>query len=161
MQMNSPCPNMSDILSCRYISIKWLLSVVVKEEQECRVPTSSLSHQIFVAGTNSWGQQSKRKVAWFHAFMWFQTKADWSHCFFFFFFLGIFFIYISSAIPKVPHTLPHPIPYPPTPTSWPWRSPILRHIKFARPMGLSFQWWLTRPSFDTYAARDKSSGGTG
>jgi hypothetical protein len=25
-------------------------------------------------------------------------------------------------------------------------------------MGLSFQWWPTRPSFDTYAARDMSSG---
>jgi hypothetical protein len=25
-------------------------------------------------------------------------------------------------------------------------------------MGLSFQWWPTRPSFDTYTARDKSSG---
>jgi hypothetical protein len=25
-------------------------------------------------------------------------------------------------------------------------------------MGLSFQWWPTRSSFDTYAARDKSSG---
>jgi hypothetical protein len=25
-------------------------------------------------------------------------------------------------------------------------------------MGLSFQWWLTRSSFDTYAARVKSSG---
>jgi hypothetical protein len=21
--------------------------------------------------------------------------------------------------------LPHPLPYPPTPTSWPWRSPVL------------------------------------
>jgi hypothetical protein len=72
----------------------------------------------------------------------------------FFFKLGIYFIYISNAIPKVPHTLPHP----PTPTSWPWHSPILRHIKFARPMGLSFHWWPTRPSFDTYAARVKSSG---
>jgi hypothetical protein len=45
--------------------------------------------------------------------------------------LGIFFIYISSAIPKVPHTLHPLLPYPPTPTSWPWRSPVLRHIKFA------------------------------
>jgi len=71
--------------------------------------------------------------------------------------LGIFFIYISSAIPRVPPS--PPLPYPPTPTSWPWRSPILRHIKFARPMGLSFQWWLTKPSSDTYAARDRSSGG--
>jgi hypothetical protein len=29
---------------------------------------------------------------------------------FFNLFLGIFFIYISNAIPKVPHTLPHPLP---------------------------------------------------
>jgi hypothetical protein len=59
--------------------------------------------------------------------------------------------------PPYPH--PPPLPYPPTPTSWPWRSPVLRHIKFARPMGLSFHWWPTRPSSDTYAARDRSSGG--
>jgi hypothetical protein len=25
------------------------------------------------------------------------------------------------------------LPYPPTPASWPWRSPVLGHIKFARP----------------------------
>jgi hypothetical protein len=48
--------------------------------------------------------------------------------------LGIYFIYISNAIPKVPHPPPHP----PTPTSWPCPSPVLRHIKFAGPMGLSF-----------------------
>ena len=58
----------------------------------------------------------------------------------------------SSPIPTPP------IPYPPTPPFWPWRSPVLGHIKFASPMGLSLQWWPTRPSFDTYAARDKSSG---
>jgi hypothetical protein len=35
------------------------------------------------------------------------------HNFFFFQFLvGIFFIYISNAIPKVPYTLPHPPPLP-------------------------------------------------
>jgi hypothetical protein len=80
--------------------------------------------------------------------------------FFFFsiFLLRIFLIYISNAIPKVPHTHPPPLPYPPTPPFWPWRSPVLGHIKFACPMGLSFQWWPTRPSFDTYAARVKSSG---
>jgi hypothetical protein len=54
-------------------------------------------------------------------------------------------------------------PYPPHPLPthshfWPWCSPVLRHIKFACPMGLSFQWWPTMPSFDTYAARVKSSG---
>jgi hypothetical protein len=80
------------------------------------------------------------------------------HHFFFNFVLGIFLIYISNAIPKVPHTHPPPLPYPPTPPFWPWRSPVLGNIKFASPMGLSFQWWPTRPSFDTYAARDKSSG---
>jgi hypothetical protein len=36
---------------------------------------------------------------------------------------------------KSPH-IPPPTPPPPTPTSWLWRSPVLRHIKFARPMGL-------------------------
>jgi hypothetical protein len=56
----------------------------------------------------------------------------------FYFLLGIYFIYISNAVPKVPHMLPHPLPHPPTPSFWPWHSPVLRHIKFARPMGLSF-----------------------
>jgi hypothetical protein len=55
------------------------------------------------------------------------------------FLLGIFLIYISNAIPKVPHTLPPPLPYPSTPTFWPWHSAVLGHIKFACPMGLSFQ----------------------
>jgi hypothetical protein len=59
---------------------------------------------------------------------------------------------------KSPPYPPPPLPYPPTPPFWPRRSPVLGHIKFACPMGLSFQWWPTRPSFDTYAARDKSSG---
>ena len=59
-----------------------------------------------------------------------------------------------QCYPKGP---PCPNPYPPTPPFWPWRSPVLGHIKFASPMGLSLQWWPTRPSFDTYGARDKSS----
>ena len=57
---------------------------------------------------------------------------------------------------SVPST---PLPYPLTPNSWPWHFHVLRHIKFARPMGFSFQWWPTRPSSDTYAARGMSSGG--
>jgi hypothetical protein len=55
------------------------------------------------------------------------------------FLLGIFFIYISNAILKVPYTLPTLLPYPPTPTSWPWCSPVLGHIKFAIPRGFSSQ----------------------
>jgi hypothetical protein len=56
------------------------------------------------------------------------------------FLLDIFFIYISNAIPKVPYTLPPALfPYPPTPASWPWHSPVLGHIKFAIPRGLSSQ----------------------
>ena len=50
------------------------------------------------------------------------------------------------------------LPYPPTPNSRPLCSPVLGHIKFARPRGLSSHWWLTSPSSATYAARDKSSG---
>jgi hypothetical protein len=60
--------------------------------------------------------------------------------FFNFILLDIFFIYISNVIMKVPYT-PSPalLPYPPTPTSWPWHSPVLGHMKFARPRGLSSQ----------------------
>jgi hypothetical protein len=79
--------------------------------------------------------------------------------FFFFFLLGIYFIYIYNAIPKVPNMFPHPLPHPPPPTFWPCRSPVLRHIKFARLMGLSFHWWPTRSSSDTYAARVTAPGG--
>jgi hypothetical protein len=63
-----------------------------------------------------------------------------------------------QCYPKSPPYPPLQLPYPPTPTFWSWCSPVLGHIKFACPMGLSFQWWQTRPSFDTYAARVKSSG---
>ena len=48
------------------------------------------------------------------------------------------------------------LPYPPTPTSWPWHSPVLRHINFARPMCLFFHWWPTRLTSDSYAARGMS-----
>jgi hypothetical protein len=73
------------------------------------------------------------------------------------FLLDIFFIYISNAVPKVPYTFPPPC----SPThSLPLLGPgvPLGHIKFARPRGLSSQWWPTRPSSATYAARDTSSG---
>jgi hypothetical protein len=53
--------------------------------------------------------------------------------------LGIFLFYISNAIPKVPLTPPPPqLPYPSTPTSWPWCSPVLSHIKFA--LISTYQW---------------------
>jgi hypothetical protein len=69
---------------------------------------------------------------------------------------NIFIRYIPhlhcQCYPKCPPNPPPSLPYPPTPPFWPWCSPVLGHIKFASPMGLSFQWWPTRPSFDTYAA---------
>jgi hypothetical protein len=51
----------------------------------------------------------------------------------FLFLLDIFFIYISNAIPKAPYSFPTLLPNLPTPTSWPWHSPVLGHIIFARP----------------------------
>jgi hypothetical protein len=78
-----------------------------------------------------------------------------------FFFKDTFFIYISNfkCYPKSSlYPSPALLPSPPTPASWPWRSPVLGHIKFARPRGVYSQWWLTRPSSATYAARVKSSG---
>jgi hypothetical protein len=52
--------------------------------------------------------------------------------------LGIFLIYISNAMPKVPHTLPPNSPTYPLPLLGPGVPHVLRHIKFALPMGLSF-----------------------
>jgi hypothetical protein len=51
------------------------------------------------------------------------------------FLLDIFFIYMSNVIPKVPYTSPLPalLPYPHTHASWPWHSPVLGHMIFARP----------------------------
>jgi hypothetical protein len=53
--------------------------------------------------------------------------------------LRIFLNDISNAIPKVPHTLPPHFPTHPFSFFWPWHSPVLGHIKFVCPMGLSFQ----------------------
>jgi hypothetical protein len=95
------------------------------------------------------------------------------HFFYFFFhfiliryFLHLHFQCYPPNPPYSPKHLPPTQPTPPhththTPTSWPWLSLVLGHIKFARPRGLASQWWLTRPSSATYAARDMSSGGTG
>ena len=56
-----------------------------------------------------------------------------------FFLLDIFFIYISNAIPfpsflsiSPLYPLSALLPNPPTPASWPWHSPVLGHIIFAR-----------------------------
>jgi hypothetical protein len=60
------------------------------------------------------------------------------------FFLNIFYYYIFFSITfrmlsqKSPIPSPQ-LPYPPIPIFWPWHSPVLGHIKFACPMGLSFQ----------------------
>jgi hypothetical protein len=70
------------------------------------------------------------------------------------YFLHLHFQYYPKSPPYPPQLL-----YPPTPTSWPWCSTVLRHIKFARTMRLSFQWWPTSPTSDTYAAREMRSGG--
>jgi hypothetical protein len=54
------------------------------------------------------------------------------------FLLDIFFIYISNfkCYPKSSlYPSPTLLPYPPTPTSWPWHSSVMGHIKFARPRG--------------------------
>jgi hypothetical protein len=72
-----------------------------------------------------------------------------------------YFLYLHfKCYPESPlYPPPALLPYPPTHSSWPWRSLELGHIKFARPRGLSSQWWLTRPSSATYATRDTSSRG--
>jgi hypothetical protein len=70
--------------------------------------------------------------------------------------LGIFLVYIFNAIPKLPHTHPSN----PLPSHSPFLAlafPCTGAYKACKSNGPSLQWWPTRPSFDTYAARDKSS----
>jgi hypothetical protein len=56
-----------------------------------------------------------------------------------FFLLDIFLFTFQMLSRKFPIPYPCLLPYPPTPTSWLWCSPVLEHIKFARPRGLSSQ----------------------
>jgi hypothetical protein len=60
--------------------------------------------------------------------------------FFFFsiFLLGIYFIYISNAIPKVPFSLPLLLSYPPTPIFWPWCFPCSEAYKVCKTKGPLF-----------------------
>jgi hypothetical protein len=63
----------------------------------------------------------------------------------------IYIIYISNAIPKVPYTLSLPCSTThPLQLLGPGIPPVLGHIKFARPRGLSSQSWPTRPSSATF-----------
>ena len=59
----------------------------------------------------------------------------------YFFFLVRYFLYLHFRCYPKSSLYPPPalLPYPLTPTSWPWHSPVLGHIKFARPRGLSSQ----------------------
>jgi hypothetical protein len=52
-----------------------------------------------------------------------------------------YFLYIHfKCYPKSSLYTPSALlPYPPTPASWPWHSPVLGHINFAIPRGLSSQ----------------------
>jgi hypothetical protein len=52
------------------------------------------------------------------------------------YFLHLHFKFYPESPLYSPPTL---LPYPPIPTSWPWYSPVLRHIMFAIPRGLSSQ----------------------
>ena len=81
--------------------------------------------------------------------------------FLFFFFFGYFLHLHFKCYPKSSlYPPPALLSYTLTPTSWPWLSPVLEHIKFAKPSVLSSQLWPTRPYSATYTARDRSSGGT-
>ena len=62
------------------------------------------------------------------------TPLSSSSSFFYYIFSSITFPMLSQKSP-----IPSPqLPYPPIPIFWPWRSPVLGHIKFVCPMGLSF-----------------------
>jgi hypothetical protein len=85
----------------------------------------------------------------------------WTIFFFSNFLLGIYFYIHLHFIfyPKSPLYPPHPCSPPhPLPLLGPGVFPVLGHIKFARPRGLSSQRWPTRPSSATYAAKTRTLG---
>jgi hypothetical protein len=96
----------------------------------------------------------------FHYGIFMKIKHDISTIYLFIYFIiGYLFHLHFQCYPKSP-------PHPPTPTAPPTHShllamvfPVQRHMRSARPMGLSFHWWPTRPSSDTYGARDTSCRG--
>jgi hypothetical protein len=53
------------------------------------------------------------------------------------FFLKIFSSFTFPMLSQKSPINPPQLPYLPTPTFWPWSFPVLGHIKFACPMGLS------------------------
>jgi hypothetical protein len=63
------------------------------------------------------------------------TSLPLSSSFFYYVFSSITFPMLSQKSP-IP---PLPLPYSPITTFWPWRSPVLGHIKFVSPMGFSLQ----------------------
>jgi quinol-cytochrome oxidoreductase complex cytochrome b subunit len=53
-----------------------------------------------------------------------------------------YYVFSSITFPMLSQKSPipsAPLPYPPIPIFWPWLSPVLGHIKFVCPTGLSFQ----------------------
>ena len=112
-------------------------------------------HQYFLGSSCIFMLFPQLKIHSHKDIQWALHLGKYGHIFFNFYdFMIRYFLHLHfQCYPKSPPTRP------PTPTSWPWRSLVLRHIKFARPRGLSFQWWPTRPSSDTYADRDTSSRG--
>jgi hypothetical protein len=62
-------------------------------------------------------------------FVWTELLISHEEQFLFNFILIRYFLHLHfQCYPKRPHA-PPPLPYPPTPTSWPWRSPVLRHME--------------------------------
>ena len=49
------------------------------------------------------------------------------------FLLDIFYLHYKCYPQSPLHPPPTLLPNPPTPASWPWHSPVLGHIIFARP----------------------------
>jgi hypothetical protein len=60
-------------------------------------------------------KEEEKSTSWFRNWCEISEEPEQPKQVFFFFKLGIFFVYISNAIPKVPQTLPHYSPTHPLP----------------------------------------------
>ena len=172
-------PNSSEIFpTFSSISIHTLSVSPKKRNSHFKSPETEPGLVLQKCNPSTWEEEAGRPPPW--SIKWLTEQPDIQRYTFFFIrriffslkFCGMFsffpifiryFLHLHFKCYSESPLYPPPalLPYPPTLTSWLWRSPVLGHIKFARPRGLSSQWWPTRPSSATYAARDTSSGDTG
>jgi hypothetical protein len=127
----------------------------------CAPCIPDLSNTFNMKGCWFWSKvysASNEMIMWFFSFNFLHGELHRKNFFLFHIFIRYFmYIHFNFQMLSCKFPIPSPLhtaPLPTTPSSCPWHSPVLGHIKFPITSGRSSQWWPTRPSSATYAARE-------